>query len=370
MQAALYYPHSSLKDAELIKSALLLWDRVEYIKPDWYNATVDTFPGATRAEKKLLDEAVEMIGVGREPTPSEKARAHTEIKKLVKSGLPEWFFFNPENPHNNYPMFPDKLLHETWDMLEGENLAGLTPAFKHGEGFHDWSMHKSLGLMIMSILAKVCAGTLKRMITDESDAYASWTRCLTQESQGQYGGIDVAKDIAPEAELLVTTSISVMSAKPLSLKSLVRLRRREIAGKDTILPTLREKYSSRLQTYLDSLQECKTDTDRTEIERQFKGAMRLDLRQLRHELNIETRKLLWSKDMAAGLIFTAGTFLAPYLTATIGVGALGSAISPVAGLMGAGALQRARIDYQAAKERVLKDHPMSWLYTAKPSLWH
>lgn len=370
MQAALYYPHSSLKDAELIKAALLLWDRVEYIRPNWYQGPSDPFRGSSKGEKKLLTEAIRMVAVGREPTAEEKQRAHIEIIKLVKSGLPSWFFFNPDNPHNNYPMFPDKLLPETWQLLESENLAGMTASPQPGVHFHDWSMHKSLGLTVMSILAKVCAGTKKRMITDESDAYATWTRCLTKESEGQYGGVDLAEDVAPDAKLLVTTSISVISAKSLSLKSLVRLRRREENGKDTILPILREKYYAELKTYLDGLQECKTDTDRTEVQRQFREAMQGDIRRLRQELKVERGKILWSKDLHAGLVFTAGTFLAPYITSSIGVGALGNAISPVTGLLGAGALRRTQIEFRAAKEKVLKDHPMSWLYMAKPSILH
>jgi hypothetical protein len=208
VHTALYYPHSSLNNAELIKSALLLWERVEYIKPNWYEGPSRPFPNAPQHEKNQLSEALELIGAGREPTNEEKESAHLEIEKLIRSRLPDWILFTPDNPHANYSIFPDKLLPKTWQMLKDEKLADLTPAFSHGPNFRDWSMHKSLGLLVMSILAKACAGNQKMMITDESDAYAMWTRCITREANGRYGKLALADDVAPDTNLLVTTSIS------------------------------------------------------------------------------------------------------------------------------------------------------------------
>ena len=72
MYAALYYPHASIDNSDLIKSALLLWDQLEYIRPDWYGGPEDAFPTASQDEKKQLSEAIELIGVGREPTNEEK----------------------------------------------------------------------------------------------------------------------------------------------------------------------------------------------------------------------------------------------------------------------------------------------------------
>jgi hypothetical protein len=364
MYTALYYPHSSLTNPELIKSALLLWDRVEYIKPNWYVGPHDPFWNASNEEKKQLSEAVELIGVGREPTKAEKNSVHEELEKLLESDLPDWIVFTPDNPNAIYSMFPDKLLPKTWDMLRHKGLAGLTPAFAHGQGFHDWSMHKTLGLLVMSLLAKACAGTQKMMITDESDAYATWTRCLTKETNGRYGKLDLADDVGPESQLLVTTSISVLSAKSINLQSLLKVRRREMEGKDTVLPTLRIKYYSEFKRFLDTLRECKTETDRTEIQRQFKHAMRLDVERLRRELKVEKRKVMWSNEMVAGLVFTAGTFLAPYLSSAIGIGELGINIAPVTGLLGASALVRTQIQFQEAERKTLESHPMSWLYVA------
>jgi hypothetical protein len=362
MYTALYYPHSSLTNPELIKSALLLWDRVEYIKPNWYVGPHDPFWKASMQEKKQLSEAVELIGEGREPTEAEKNSVHEELERLLESDLPDWLLFTPDNPNAIYSMFPDKLLSKTWKMFRDKNLAGLTPAFAHGPDFRDWSMHKTLGLLVMSALAKVCAGTKKMMITDESDAYATWTRCLTKETDGRYGKLDLAEDVGPDCQLLVTTSLSVLSAKSINLPSLLKLRRREMQGKDTVLPTLREKYYSELKVHLDRLRECKTQTDRAEVQRQFKQAMRLDIERLRRELKVEKRKVIWSKEMAAGVVFTAGTFLAPYFSSAIGIGELGISITPVTGLLGAGALRRTQIEFQEAKRKTLESHPMSWLY--------
>lgn len=363
MHAALYYPHSSVNNSDLIKSALLLWDRIEYIKPAWYPGPANPFPNAPREERKQLSEAMELIAVGREPTNAEKEIAHSEIVKLIRSGLPDWFLFAPDNPDANYSLFSEKLLPKTWELLRDKNLAGMISAFDHRARVRDWSMHKSLGLVVMAILAKVCAGKHKVMITDESDAYATWTRCITKEADGQYGESTLAKNVAPDSNLLVTTSISVLSAKSISLNSVLKLRRREMEGRDTVLPTLRNKYYSELQGYLDKLTECTNKTDRDEVQRQFKQAMRLDLARLRDELKLEKGRVLWSKEMAAGLVFAAGTFLTPYLTSAIGIGELGSMIST--GLISATALRKTHIEYRAARNKVLETHPMSWLYVAK-----
>jgi hypothetical protein len=311
VHAALYYTHSSLNNAELIKSALLLWDRVEYIKPDWYEGPARPFPNAPQHEKNQLSEALELIGAGREPTNGEKESAHLEIEKLIRSRLPDWILFTPDNPHTHYSIFPDKLLPKTWQMLKDENLADLTPAFSHGPNFRDWSMHKSLGLLVMSILAKACATNQKMMITDESDAYAMWTRCITREANGRYGKLALADDVAPNSNLLVTTSISVLTAKSINLRTLLNARRREL-----------------------------------------------------QELKLEKGKVIWSREMAAGLVFTVGTFLAPFLSSAIGIGELGSLITPVTGIMAAGALRKTQLEFQAAKQKALENHPMSWLYIA------
>jgi hypothetical protein len=364
MYAALYYPHSSLNNSDLIKSALLLWDRVEYIKPNWYQGPSRPFPDVPQHERNQLSEALELISVGREPTTEEKESAHLEIESLIRLGLPDWIIFSPDNPDANYSMFPDKLLPKTWEMLQDENLAGLTPVFSHGPNFRDWSMHKTLGLLVMSILARACAGSQKMLITDESDAYAMWTRCITKETDGRYGTLALADDVAPDSNLLVTTSISVLTAKSINLRKLLTVRRREIEGKDTVLPVLREKYYAELKTYLDRLKECSSETDRIEVQRQFKQAMRLDVARLRQELKLEKSKVMWSKEMAAALVFTAGTFFAPFLSSAIGIGDLGNMLSPVSGLMGAGALKKTQIEFQAAKQKALENHAMSWLYIA------
>ena len=369
MQAAFYYPHSSIQNAELIKTVLLLWDQIDYIRPDWFSPPEPSDP-KTKKVKKVIDEAMELVGNHRMPTESEQELVDQQVDMLIQSKLPEWLFFVPENEHLKYNILPDKLLHKTWNRLREAGLVGRDPNPVPGYDFHDWAMHKSLGLTLMSILARVCAGNQKHMITDEGDAYATWTRELTTLAQGKYGNVEMVQNGSSDEKFLVTESLYTIATKPLSLTSILKLRKREIYGKDTILPQLRENYYAELNSYVNQLSKCKGKNDREEIIRQFRQAMRNDLARLKRELKLETRKTLWSRDMATGIVFTIGTFFEPFISSTIGVGALGSTITPATGVIAAWALNRTLLDYQTGREGILSKHPTSWLYMIKPSLMY
>src|SRR6266446_592029 len=98
---ALYYPHSRIASERLVKSALLLWDQLEWLVPQ-PGFTVDTqLPPAVQA-------GLEMIGRQRVPTEQEKKLAHDEIMKLTEKRLPEWLLFDPREPGGSYYAYEDK----------------------------------------------------------------------------------------------------------------------------------------------------------------------------------------------------------------------------------------------------------------------
>src|SRR6266436_320865 len=109
MHTALFYPHTKLRKQDFTKTALLLWDKVNYISPFKNYKPIYKDP--------LLAEAAEMLAVEHVPSEEEKEQAHIEIEKLVKSNLPEWFLFKPENHNLSYEIMPEKLLPQTWRML-------------------------------------------------------------------------------------------------------------------------------------------------------------------------------------------------------------------------------------------------------------
>src|ERR1700733_4474217 len=102
LRSALYYPHTRLRgsDSWVLKSALLLWDGVEFIVPD------KAHPLGCDG---LAAEAMELIGVGRVPTKDEMEEAHQRIEQFVSEPLPPSFYYTSEG-YEDYELWPQKFL--------------------------------------------------------------------------------------------------------------------------------------------------------------------------------------------------------------------------------------------------------------------
>lgn len=75
MRSALYYPHTRIRSEELLKTSLLLWDKVRFITP-WPEFDV-------KYGNPTVQEAVELIRENHYPSESEKRQAHSLIKDLT-----------------------------------------------------------------------------------------------------------------------------------------------------------------------------------------------------------------------------------------------------------------------------------------------
>jgi hypothetical protein len=75
MRSALYYPHTEVENAGLLKTALLLWDQLEFIVP--YPEYEFSY------QDRLVAEAVELVGVKHSPSDEEKKQAHEYIEDFV-----------------------------------------------------------------------------------------------------------------------------------------------------------------------------------------------------------------------------------------------------------------------------------------------
>jgi hypothetical protein len=367
MYSALYYPHTRLGNPEFAKTALLLWDKVDYISP--YAGFRPSY------EDPVLAEAAELLTVEHIPSEDEKQEAHTEIERLVDAKPPDWFMFTPENPnlgYLSYDVMPEKLWPETWNMLLDSQLVQIgrkpAPSAEYGRSSadvdyelspRDYVMTTSLGLTIMSILADICAGEEKETVTDESDNYAALTRYFTGRSEGKYGNVSLAGDVAPEAKRLVTISLKTLSGRAATLQDLVELRKREDNERSPFLWELRRKYFDGIDEYIDRLQKVKKEGDKTknekrdisEIEREFEVAMEADLKNLQQELRLESWQLLFRKEMLGAVAVAAGAVVEPVTTTTISTALLGKAL----------------IDHRENKRSKYKGHAMSWLYQMHPS---
>lgn len=349
MYTALYYPHTTVKDESLMKTSLLLWDQIECISP---------FPKyQPQHEDRNMQAASELVAKSHIPSDEEKRQAHEEIEKLVNSDLPGWFVFTPENPHLRYEIYPDKFLDKTWEILENSKFVERSREKDTTYNIYDYTMTTSLGLTLMSILAECCAGSQKRMLTDEVDSYGALTRYITQINGGEYKGLQTLKSpcapsLKADQEKLLTVSFKVINVDELDLSKLIELRRREANSNDTLLRDLRHNYFNKLDTYITQLaKEARHKGDQDEIARTFEQEMESDLNDLKKELKFEARKTLLSKEVFGAIVATALSVVEPISTSIISVGLLGKTLN----------------DYRAGKRKALKNHAMSWLYQIKPS---
>ena len=304
MVTALYYPHTEIQSPDLIKTALLLWDSIECIVPNHdYNFKA-------RYKNKSLNEAFDLIAKKHIPNQDERRKAHQEVENLIRENGEEFILSNPSSRFfpRDFLIYPDKFLHMTWSNLERRGLANWDVISS------DYGVSPALGLLMMSTLADACAGTQKQKITDRTFAYSLLERAKALKLGAPYiEGLD-ASQIAPELDKLVSISLKVLGAKNIPLKKLLKFRKQEIKGRTTDYRTMRINYMKSLNLYLNRIiKECKSKNDIIEVERQFKEDIKVDLNNLKHELNLANIDALLSKEMIASIILIGGTFLNLYL---------------------------------------------------------
>ena len=110
LYTALYFPHTKVRSQNLVRTALLTWDKLEWIAPHQrYKADYDD---------NQMDEAIELIGKKRVATKHEKDRIHDAVKDLLDQEIPETFRYSPRSGADAYQIWPHKLAPETWELLK------------------------------------------------------------------------------------------------------------------------------------------------------------------------------------------------------------------------------------------------------------
>src|SRR5713101_2612651 len=99
MRRALYYPHTEIPETRegerILKRALLLWDKLEYIAPysDFRPYYAD----------HSFNEAIELIGLPHVPDEAEKRDVHEQVEELVtRPNLPDVFYYRGHVPYEIY----------------------------------------------------------------------------------------------------------------------------------------------------------------------------------------------------------------------------------------------------------------------------
>lgn len=186
MPTALYYPHTTLENEALLKTSLVLFDRVQWIAPDKVYEP--------QYNNQMAQAAMDLIGERLVPGAKEKALVHQEVRRLVSRPLPASFAFQLTDQElaNRYRMLPGKLLWETWELLLKEAKfvsVSSEPASGYRCGsIYDFETRPALGLTLMGILAYSCAGANRIGITDMTDSYRALMNFFTAS-----GGYDLAK---------------------------------------------------------------------------------------------------------------------------------------------------------------------------------
>lgn len=365
MLSAIYYPHTAVRDEDFLKHALLYWDEIEYISP-WENFSA--LPRYSSDTTKVLSQFLKP----RVPSSQEKERAHSEIMKLIDGDLPPWLQvdrMSESGEREAFSMFSHKLLPETWLELKKRGVV----QFKRYGDLDDYVSHTYLGLTLMAILARSCAGTLKHTITDRVDAYGSFLKHLEflSESQDKRGGrrrpasrkpfqrwLGVLGVQGPQSEdverdKLVSITLEVIDAQSLSVDALVRLR----TDRKALASELRQHYAEAVEEYVDKLSApALIETDALTLREEFRRKMTLDMKRLYEELAPVAKKTVLSKEVAVAV---AAPIVGAAILTSSGIGSL------LGGALAAGALGKLRTEYRSARDTVFAKHPMAFLYAAK-----
>jgi hypothetical protein len=322
-------------------NSLLLWDRVQIMVP-W-----DGFrPDYTDRDHA---RALELIGTHRAPTDDEKKQVHELIEDFATRPLPEAFSYKAKGNPQDWRVYGEKLLPDTWDLLKRVGRAG---AAIPGRGV---PVTEPTGLSLLSILADCCAGQSLARVTDQAAAYGVIAGLLTDQP---------AEEIAEHpVETLAALTLTAIDTRRVPLSKLVSFREREEKSKKGYdLRALRHRYLDRLSKQASALATLQKKSDRKELERQFKQDMKDDLRDLRSELQVAAKEALFSTEFVVAVLGSA-TAASPYFSFHLsGVVAAGGGPVTVGGLLAL------KTKFVKSRREVLRNHPMAYLYELKGGL--
>lgn len=328
MHAALYYPFTGPKGSIFLKSALFLWDSVDFIVPSMgYHIS---------GLERDAAEAIELIGRNYVPTKQDMQDTHEELVDICSRPLPPALSFEIQRPDDVYNFYPQKLLNDTWEMLERSKLAEVV---KGADGIQRATTGALFGYYMMSILAVCCSRGRKSLVTDECDPYRALANLLVDDPKSMGNPTDNWHG------RLVALSFSGPDFADIPLSKLVDLRKRE----DMLLKDLRHTFLEKVdQTARDISANAGNEDTVRDLIQSFCDNMERDLAELKRALGRSGASLLLSREFGFSV-----------LAATTAV-----TIAPMLGIITMGGLAKGLIDYQDRRRDILRKHPASWLLAA------
>ena len=316
---AVYYPHTAIADARLLKSALLLWDSLEYIVPyrEWERESLGD---------RELDAAAEVIAHARQPTEDEKQRAHNRVEALVTQRARRWRpLARPlasRSPDRNevHLVYARKFLDGTWDLLEEAGLAGAGP---------DRTLRQTdrgVALTLMTVLADCCAGKEKATVTDRADCFGALAEFIgaevgqPSETDDELTSARTRNERSETSMQLATISLEVIDPTSLRLGDLIAMRQREANG-DAEVTAMRRNYTAAIARVTERIAVASTQTDVDEITDQFRADMRQSMAELKAALRRTNLQLLLSREFLIGAALSFVSPTSALALAALGVGA-------------------------------------------------
>jgi len=332
MQSALYYPFTGPEGESFLKTALFLWDNVDFIVP---------YAGFRPYGKtRNYEEALEIIGRNYVPTEEDKKNAHEELKDLCSGPLPSKLNFELERPDLSFDFYPEKLLHETWGMLAESKLARVV---SDSGDVRRASTGPLFGYYMMSILAVCCSQGRKRLVTDQIDPYRTLSNILVDsDSQIKNAQEDWHKR-------LIALSLKGPDFATVSLRKLIDIRKNE----DKLLQDLRREFLKAVdQTASEICLHAGNPNTVLDLIDGFNDTVEKDLKELKRALGRSGVSVLLSKEFGFSV-----------LAATAAV-----VLEPISGtIFTIGGLTKGLMDYQDRRHKILREHPSSWLFTVTGS---
>lgn len=339
MRSAIYYPSTEVRSPAMMRSSLLLWDKLHTIVP--YGGFQPNY-----GDQRDMAEAWELIGGTVVPDNAQKDAAHKDIESLLAGAIPDSLRYAAHADAGTEPfeLWPQKLSHKTWELLQ-ENQMTLSPLDNGDYPFTDQG-----GMVIMAKIADACAGTAFARVTDRLLAYS-----LIADS-----GANPTTDTE-----VVPMTLDLIDATSLPLDRLIDFRRREDKeqrGGD--YAAMRHRYADAVQKHVDAIKGIASQNQRAELNRQFGDEMARDLKDLRSALGVN-RTEIFLKPVVVATVVGAGTVLTGGLAGPAALIAAGSAAIGTSLLDAAkhvAELFSSGLGFSNKQKEAMAKHPMAYMY--------
>jgi hypothetical protein len=342
MKNALYFPYTHVRTEKLFKSALLLWDQLEYVVP-YAEYPIDYTPLAfNRDDARTLQEAHCLVCREHVPTAEENQEANERIIELATTpNLPPWFLKTP----SGMPRFAvhfGKLFEETWEALRQLGMEIYVRDDK------DLEVPTAFGRASMTILAQSCSGHDTELVTDSDQATAS-VRNTTEIEGRSYEGISLDSE---QTYFSAVEALNFINVDAFTLQQLIDFRAREKRERTPYQGQFRRNYWEQLDKSVAEYRNAKNEAERDRVRDRFRSAMKSDFQFLKEELGLSTAEVLFEIDPAALVSLGAAIVGGPVGVLATFIAGLRSASAKITG-------------YVVKKKTTELKHSSSYLYVFK-----